>query len=56
MKLASKYFLDTFSDLGKVRLAIPNVEKELHNVNSEMANKRREEAECSENVRFLSVQ
>lgn len=42
-----------FSDLAKVQQAVPNISKELHNSKSEMANKRREEAECAENVRLI---
>ncbi|EJD76188.1 SMC family domain-containing protein [Loa loa] len=38
-------------ELSKVRQAIPNIDKELHNAKSEMINKRKEEAECAENVR-----
>ncbi|MCP9263316.1 Structural maintenance of chromosomes protein 4 [Dirofilaria immitis] len=39
------------NDLNKVKQAIPNVDKELHSAKSEMINKRKEEAECTENVR-----
>ncbi|CAG9533819.1 unnamed protein product [Cercopithifilaria johnstoni] len=39
------------NDLNKVKQAIPNVDKELHNARLEMADKRKEEAECAENVR-----
>lgn len=39
------------NDLSNVRKAIPNVDKELCNAKVEMTNKRREEAECTENVR-----
>uniref|UniRef100_A0A915Q4C7 Structural maintenance of chromosomes protein n=1 Tax=Setaria digitata TaxID=48799 RepID=A0A915Q4C7_9BILA len=38
-------------ELDKIKQAIPNVEKQLHCAKSELINKRREEAECTENVR-----
>ncbi|KAL3990098.1 RecF/RecN/SMC N terminal domain family protein [Acanthocheilonema viteae] len=39
------------NDLSKVKQAIPNIDKELHNAKSEMTKKRKEESVYTENVR-----